>query len=734
MWHRIVVALVGLSTFAASSPVAPVDSLNRRQGTPTSDLPACAKVSVILNDYDENGPKPTGVPADIAYECLYSMPLNVTSAKAILFELPLYFNWQSTLDVLREPPAEYVEKVQPPVDLLAGLDDISARVDDGSITSEYGFGWELYKLVGAAHDGHFAYILDVIGQIFTFSRPLPLVSVSEDGSKLPAVFAYSDVLGVQFKNISYTPSAVVKINDREAAEFLEELSQQGSLQDRDALYNNLFYNLAQISLQTAGSGTGGFSGGGRGRFAPPGGNTTLEFANGTTRTIANTARTLVSFSNVTSGEDLRRKIVYDEGSTARPVRPSLNTRVSRATIPSTQAIVPPGYPAPVVAGPTNLINGFYIDGPGYENVAVLQVPSFVSSSFAEAPFQATSKKFLEKAWNEGKTKLVIDVQANGGGTILQGYDLFKQLFPALDPYGANRFRYNEALDLVGQAFSGSSYFDYHTDQTVDGKPFESWAQKVGPNVVDGHNYTALDRWNLTDIYVPFQAGINVTGSSNITRWKAQDIVLVTDGYCASTCSIFAELLTQQGGVKTIAMGGRSNANKIQAVGGVKGANVFQWGFVQTYASLAKQFNNTLQTSALKEYDVGKAVNRAYADGLNVRDAVRLGDDSGIALQFKYEEADCRLYYTPEMTVNAAAIWKAAADAQWSDSSKCIGNSGYYSPPNAKRAAQGKTTTLSPARGYQVHGVQALRQYEALEGSFSVETEYQRDAGDGFMQP
>jgi hypothetical protein len=245
------------------------------------------------------------------------------------------------------------------------------------------------------------------------------------------------------------------------------------------------------------------------------------------------------------------------------------------------------------------------------------------------------------------------------------------------------------------------------------------------------DYTSLARWNLSDVYVPYQSGINVTSFSNLTRWKPENIVLVTDGYCASTCSIFAELMTQQGGVKTIAFGGRSNANKIQAVGGVKGANVFQWGYIQQYATQAITLNNTIQDSALKEYYSGKAISRAYANGINVRDAVRLNDDSGIALQFKYEEADCRLYYTPEMTVNAAAIWKAAADAQWSDPNKCIGNGGYYNP--SKRAAQGKTTKLQPARG-QMHGAKALRQLEALEGSFALETEYQRDAGDGFMQP
>ncbi|KAL5386598.1 hypothetical protein DPSP01_003966 [Paraphaeosphaeria sporulosa] len=754
MWPCEVATLLGLAALVTSSPISPADNVNRRQETPTPTLEPCAQVSVILNPsgVPTDDPRPTEVPADIAYQCLTSIPLNVTSAKAILFELPLYLNWQSTLDVLKDPPPEYVEKVQDPVDILAGLDTISAFIDQGYISDEWSFGWALYRLLGAAHDGHLAYILDVVGEIFSFSRPVPLVSVSEDGSKLPAVFAYTDILGLHFKNISYTPSAIVKIDDQDANGFLEDLSQQGSLQDRDALYNNLFYNLAQISLGVGGSGLGGFTGAGRGRYVPLNPNTTLEFANGTKFTIANTAKSYFSFQNVTSGADLRRKIVIDEDSTAK-FRPDVITPVSPPPGLDQAAAPPLGYPTPVVPGPQNLINGFYIDGPGYENVAVLQVPSFVSSSYAEVAFQITSQKFLQKAWSEGKTKLIIDLQANGGGTILQGYDLFKQLFPALDPYGGNRFRYNAAVDLIGQAFSGvvgqsprdaglknitlrsiqASYFDYHTDQTADGKPFESWAQKVGPNTVNEDDYTSISRWNITDVYIPYQSGINITGSSNQTRWRSEDIVLLTDGYCASTCSIFAELMTQQGHVKTIALGGRSNANKIQAVGGVKGANIYQWGYIQQYAAQAIHFNETFQTSALKQYTSGEALSRSYGNGINVRDAVRLGDDSGIALQFKYEEADCRLYFTPEMTVSVAAIWKAAADAQWSDPSKCIGSGGYYNPSNAKRATQGKTTTLSPARS-QMRGAQALRQMKAFENTFSMQTNCKHEAHDGFMPP
>ncbi|KAF1965853.1 hypothetical protein BU23DRAFT_593452 [Bimuria novae-zelandiae CBS 107.79] len=745
----IMVALATLIALAAATPTIPASIHDRQQEAPTSTLAPCAQVSVILAN---NNKAPATVPADLAYECLGTIPLNVTSAKAILFEIPLYLNWQSTLDVLKNPPAEYVEKVQAPVDILAGLDVISESIDSGDITSEYQFGWQLYKLFGEAHDGHLAFILDVIGSVFLFSRPLPLVSVSEDGKKLPAVFSYYDVLGVQFKNVSYTPSHIVKIDGTDVNEYLENLSQDGSLQDRDALYNNLFYNLAQISLGSSGTGTGMFTGGGRGRFSPLAANTTLDFANSSTTVIQNYARPQVSFTNVTSGEDLRRKIVYDEGSVGVSPPPE-KVNPTQQSVPEEVAAIPPGYPAPVVPGPSNLINGFYINAPGYEDVAVLAVPNFVSSSYNELRFQAASKQFLAKAWSEGKTKLIIDVQANGGGTILQGYDLFRQIFPNTDPYGGNRFRYNAAFELVGQAYSEvasqyprdagltnytlrsiqTSYFDYHGDMTADGKPFESWHQKAGPYDVNGNSYGAVTRWNLTDIYLPYQGGINVTGPSNLTRWQPENVVLLTDGYCASTCALFAEMLTQQGRVKTIALGGRSNAKKIQAVGGVKGANVYQWGFIREFPRSAISLNVTLQDSVLKEYEFSRVISRSYSDGINVRDAIRKGDDSGLALQFKYEEADCRLYYTPEMTVSAAAIWKAAADAQWSDSSKCIGSTGgYHSPPYAKRASRGETTTLSPARG-QIHAAQALKQFQALENTFSIETEIQPSC-DGFMQP
>jgi hypothetical protein len=110
------------------------------------------------------------------------------------------------------------------------------------------------------------YVPDVVGTVFNWARPVPLVSVSADGKALPKPYVYADVLAESYGNATFTPSAITKINGQEAATYLENWSQRGSLQDRDALYNNVFYELATVSLGPTGSGIGTFAGSGRGKW------------------------------------------------------------------------------------------------------------------------------------------------------------------------------------------------------------------------------------------------------------------------------------------------------------------------------------------------------------------------------------------------------------------------------------------------------------------------------------
>lgn len=261
---------------------------------------------------------------------------------------------------------------------------------------------------------------DVIGEIFNFARPISLVSVSTDGESIPEIYAYPDVLA-SITNATFTPSAVTQIDGQDAVEFLLNWSQYGSLQDRDALWNNVFYSIAATSLGPTASGPGTFAGAGRGRWIYPGATTTLTFANGTTVTLNNFARVLASFDGIISGEDLYQRYFTVAPEALTPPSPAATTTSSAISATPTATGTPaPGFPPPVIRQSNNLNGGYFLEGEGYEDIAVLSVQSFVGTDTAEKEFQFVNQEFISQAKAAGKTKLIIDVSANGGGTILQG--------------------------------------------------------------------------------------------------------------------------------------------------------------------------------------------------------------------------------------------------------------------------------------------------------------------------
>jgi hypothetical protein len=344
-----------------------------------------------------------------------------------------------------------------------------------------------------------------------------------------------------------------------------------------------------------------------------------------------------------------------------------------------------------------------LSDPAYSSVAVLSVPSFVGLFTAEASFQDTAAQFIAAAVAAGKTKLVIDVSANGGGSILQSYNLFKNLFPSLEPYGTTRFRAHKAFNIMGKTVSaaaGPNYpwdnltaivlgvenstvldhfyatpFDYRADLDIIGNNFRSWAEKYGPHEHNGDFFTSIIRWNLsdpTDIYV---SGITVDGYQNRTNippsqpFAPEDIVIVYDGYCASACSIFSEFMTAQAGIKTVAIGGRPRHGITQAVGGVKGTNDYTWDGIYALVNYTFSLGTPAQQAEwagteLAQYSTLPLERGLAGYAVNARDGIREGDRSQTPLQFIYQPANCRIFYTAEMTVDVTALWKKVADVAW----------------------------------------------------------------------
>lgn len=241
--------------------------------------------------------------------------------------------------------------------------------------------------------------------------------------------------------------------------------------------------------------------------------------------------------------------------------------------------------------------------------------------------------------------------------------------------------------------------------------------------------------NLSDPLTPDNSGgIYVSGylnRSNITAqpFAAKNIVVVYDGYCASTCTIFSEFMRQQANVKTIALGGRPTRDIIQAVGGVKGTNSYPWSYILGSVELPFQYQllndaayyaNSTALGAYSDLPLLRATNYV----VNARDGIRDGDEDQTPLHFVYEPADCRIYYTPEMVVDQEAVWKTVADTAFNGESHCVagglGPDGYGKREVAKKHAVRRDVDI---------GVHA-----AAIGNVWTDQSMITHGGDGYMYP
>lgn len=140
------------------------------------------------------------------------------------------------------------------------------------------------------------------------------------------------------------------------------------------------------------------------------------------------------------------------------------------------------------------------------------------------------------------------------------------------------------------------------------------------------------------------------------------------------------MMHRQAGVKIVVVGGRPTTGPMQGVAAGRGARSYSLSVLD--ANIV--FVQNLLASASSP-DAGFLPNRTTANdvyivdaGINLRDQIRQDDE--VPLQFTYEAADCRIFWTPKTIFNYAALWQYAADAIWSNTSLCVSGSTVNSNP------------------------------------------------------
>ncbi|KAI0125331.1 hypothetical protein BJ170DRAFT_500145 [Xylariales sp. AK1849] len=673
---------------------------------------ACGVVSASWAAQTEATATPT-VEASLAYDCLNSIPIYKEGALKYLEEIVPYLEWQSDPAFKKNPPSDYF---YPPYDFWAELDRVRAGVEADTYENEYAWQADFYKSVfGPGHDGHFVVYPDILTNAVEFARPLALVSVSEDGSSLPVIKVYTDVI-----SSPETASVVTLINGEDATTYIEDwIFQASGNQDADSAYNSMFFSKA---YNQSGS-QGYFQSGGRVRYIYPGASTTLTFENGTVLEFSNLARLKGDWTGVTDGAAAFSAfapfaLVTATGTSTTATATSTTTIETETATPSPTGLI--GYPAPYIISSDSVVSGYFLDGEGFEDVAVLVMTSFSPDDPPE--FQETVQNFFAAAVAAGAKKLVVDVQVNGGGYIFQGYDTFRQIFPDIVQNGTGRWRDSAGFLAVAEVastvcadydpltasedliYTCEGVWNYRYDLDRSLKNFTSFEDKFGPIHFNGDNYTDVMQWNFNNsidtINSTYGIGYDVTGYGSRTNFSRpfggpENVVVLLDGYCASTCTIFSQFMVHDAGAKTIAMGGRPEVGVIQGVGGVKGSESFSYSDILSEIELVSP--QTDDADLIKEFDrYGTYIlDRSPTASLNVKDEILPKNlDDGTPSQYIAEYADCRLYWTEDMHTDITNLWKAAASAAF-DGSPCA--AGGFNSTTAKKRSGSRPAPFNKPR-------------------------------------
>ena len=344
------------------------------------------------------------------------------------------------------------------------------------------------------------------------------------------------------------------------------------------------------------------------------------------------------------------------------------------------------YPSPVKLSDDDAVAGYFVDTPGFEDVAVLKIRSFTPRSVVE--FQSTLGTFLDMCVTEKKKYLIIDVQTNIGGYIGLGYDAFSQLFPKIKSRAPGNYRAHDQLNVLATFYTqhawevwnasgnfdtyedagGYTMFDARSFYNENGTNFESWADMYGPVSAHGDTFTNVV---LPDVdnshYQSYMAGYAFK-PREVQPFSAENVIVLGDGHCASTCDTFLHQLKWQAGVKTIVAGGLPIEGPVQAVGGVKARrklaidtiNPLIQYFYQNAPDDLQAWANETKLKVL--FEDGDYLQTRSWMSVNVGNAILAGDETSTPLQFVYEAADCKLWWQAEHIFNITSLWSLVAEA------------------------------------------------------------------------
>ena len=210
------------------------------------------------------------------------------------------------------------------------------------------------------------------------------------------------------------------------------------------------------------------------------------------------------------------------------------------------------------------------------DILILHIKTFSPSDYAL--FQFSIVNSLLYAQDNGQNRLLIDLRDNGGGDICLGYSIIDYLFAGkFSPYGSYDF---PAPPLAQLMATRSAMPDVDPEQTL-------WAPAYWVNPKTGKSF-ADDSWMVpplqftrNNVTSPYSQRVHDDCSYSFANWplpahhplyNPSDIILLSHGYCGSTCAVFSKHISEIDIARTVTIGGLPG--RPQSIASFPGGQVF----------------------------------------------------------------------------------------------------------------------------------------------------------------
>ena len=174
---------------------------------------------------------------------------------------------------------------------------------------------------------------------------------------------------------------------------------------------------------------------------------------------------------------------------------------------------------------------------------------------------------------QGFTRVLVDVSRNPGGDIVAGLAVFQQIFSTSTPYYGQDTRYSPLLANLTHEFAAADTnqsialnFKYSVQQ--NGSSYRSVDAFLGPVYKKGGYFTRPSRRNAQAYLASWQGPGNLSIPAR-PLFALEQIGLLSDGLCISTCAAFIEAMRKQG-VRSVVYGGHPGSKTLQVSGGTRG--------------------------------------------------------------------------------------------------------------------------------------------------------------------